>query len=1015
MTFKDSFFGFLFLFFILLGIYLFINVEVLIWSITKPEGFWGWVWFLLISSIVGTSIPVIINSLVTLLSWKNSEAFKIGLLLIALDIGALFLYYGIPAYFTNNMQDRYKYINRSERYLRVNEYKKAIQFAEKCYNKEINWEPTSAILVLPYLYDKYWVSDESRALNIYQATINYAFCLQVTGKNMAKADSLYKVCFDIGNRSFPDNKEYLILPLVGRSTISLARGDNKAVNDYYLELLKYCDALTKDDVYQVCNVLHVYSLFSQSTGNLQRAIHLMEKALSIYQASENSKESSYYLSLLTGLIDIYVATDNNKGASELVELADDFAEDKNGKEVYWDYLSTKARYLLSQSMITKEVTSEKKESFFQRLFSSSKEKNKSKQDYLVEAEEILIKINKNNAKNDDKHIDYARSLTILATFYYRTNKYSKAEELFEKALNIALINKDNYLLNYYHILFASALFDYEIGEFENSANKLNQVESFYLLQINENFNILSFEEREYYISIYEKIFRSINSVYANLEDKSLKERLYNNIISIKSIALQSNQYFQQFVLSSGNEDIIYRYNTLKENKEKLSEARISGNIDFESLISKENSLLTSERLLIKEINSLKQFKNLKVNAYTWKDVQQSLKTDEIAIEFINLPNSPTNPDTITYFALIITPDSNSPLLIPLFNEEEILKVLNKKGITRDKVEKVYLGESGDTLKNMIFGPLLGYINKSKKAFISLSGILHQISIPALISEEGYEVHILNTTRDVISKNVSINRCDTLFHATLYGGIDYGNAVTTASKNDSTALSEYDTRNPDIYRAGYANLEYSIDEVDNIALILKEKGLEYDILSGKQATEETFKNLKDHQPKILHIATHGFYFPTERNYRINELLFGLSESSSVLNNPLFRAGLLFAGSNIKNHKGESDDGVLMAFEISKVDLSEVDLVVLSACETGLGDMKGYEGVYGLQRAFKLAGAKNLIISLWKVPDEQTSDLMQRFYSLYLTGLSKNEALQKAQKQMKEYYPNPYYWAAFILVE
>ena len=122
--------------------------------------------------------------------------------------------------------------------------------------------------------------------------------------------------------------------------------------------------------------------------------------------------------------------------------------------------------------------------------------------------------------------------------------------------------------------------------------------------------------------------------------------------------------------------------------------------------------------------------------------------------------------------------------------------------------------------------------------------------------------------------------------------------------------------------------------------------------------------------------------------------------------MWKGGVAIAG---------KEDGILTAYEIAQMDLSNTDLVVLSACETGLGDLQGNEGVIGLQRAFKLAGVKQLIVSLWRVPDKETAELMKLFYANWLSGKSTREALRAAQLTIKEKNPSPYYWAAFVLVE
>ena len=181
------------------------------------------------------------------------------------------------------------------------------------------------------------------------------------------------------------------------------------------------------------------------------------------------------------------------------------------------------------------------------------------------------------------------------------------------------------------------------------------------------------------------------------------------------------------------------------------------------------------------------------------------------------------------------------------------------------------------------------------------------------------------------------------------------------------------------------------------------------------------------PRILHVATHGFFLADQKrdpNKEFRDLgtlpgqdTGGLGRlSGSGLENPLLRSGLALAGANTwlqnGNPPAEAEDGLLTAEDVSGLDLLDTDLVVLSACETGLGEVRVGEGVFGLRRAFVLAGAKTLVMSLWKVPDQQTQELMEDFYRRLLEGVPRAEALRQAQLALKARYPNPLYWGAFI---
>ena len=183
-------------------------------------------------------------------------------------------------------------------------------------------------------------------------------------------------------------------------------------------------------------------------------------------------------------------------------------------------------------------------------------------------------------------------------------------------------------------------------------------------------------------------------------------------------------------------------------------------------------------------------------------------------------------------------------------------------------------------------------------------------------------------------------------------------------------------------------------------------------------EESFKNLDGHKVGVIHLATHGFFLEDlkDENRDLIQRLGGSGPKSGK--NPLLRSGLILSGANNawsgKVVEGV-EDGILTADEIARLNLTGTRLVVLSACQTGLGDVNNSEGVFGLQRAFKLAGAETLIMSLWEVSDNASSDLMSAFYREWLGGKSKQDAFKEAQRLVREKYPAPYYWAAFVMLD
>jgi len=195
-------------------------------------------------------------------------------------------------------------------------------------------------------------------------------------------------------------------------------------------------------------------------------------------------------------------------------------------------------------------------------------------------------------------------------------------------------------------------------------------------------------------------------------------------------------------------------------------------------------------------------------------------------------------------------------------------------------------------------------------------------------------------------------------------------------------------------------------------------------TGLEATEEQFRAVAGKEsPSVIHIATHGFYFPDtiSQGQRDEKMLTAIGEERFRLtDDPLMRSALVMAGANYTWSGGKlpagMHDGILTAREVAAMNLTNTELVVLSACQTGLGDVKGSEGVDGLQRAFKMAGVRYLVMSLWPVPDKETREFMELFYSLWRDQTSIREAFGQTQRQMRDRYPGePYKWAGFVMVE
>jgi CHAT domain-containing protein len=212
-------------------------------------------------------------------------------------------------------------------------------------------------------------------------------------------------------------------------------------------------------------------------------------------------------------------------------------------------------------------------------------------------------------------------------------------------------------------------------------------------------------------------------------------------------------------------------------------------------------------------------------------------------------------------------------------------------------------------------------------------------------------------------------------------------------------------------------------VEAIQQVLDSQQWKIAALSQGEATEEKLLDvLEKTKTGVLHLATHGYAFP-EFNFRdTNRSERSLKYSFRYSQNPMVRSGVILSGGNwawtgsdTLSKLGAQQNGILTALEVSQLHLTHTRLVVLSACETGLGKIEGSEGTFGLKRGFKLAGVEQLIVSLWSVPDKETMELMTSFYTELARIKTPTSAFSAAQKAMRLKYPNrPDLWAGFVLV-
>jgi CHAT domain-containing protein len=361
-------------------------------------------------------------------------------------------------------------------------------------------------------------------------------------------------------------------------------------------------------------------------------------------------------------------------------------------------------------------------------------------------------------------------------------------------------------------------------------------------------------------------------------------------------------------------------------------------------------------------------------------------------------------------------------------------------------------DTGATFSRAFWKPLEPFLTGITRVYVAPDGVLNRVSWAAIPGDDGhlliekYDIDVLLSTKDLLRKeHPSVNRRAVLIGNPAFDltqeqqrvavdalGKKPGPQTLVAGLGQPAPLSDQppSTQASDIV-TNYARGERSRDtqsqvldplpgtqkEIESIGALLQKQGWKVETYTQQNALEEVIKSVRN--PEVLHIATHGFFEPDQVVGQSDQV----SDEPPSLEDPMLRSGLYFAGANrtlAKAAKTDLEDGVMTAFESTGLNLQGTELVVLSACETGMGHIRSGEGVFGLQRAMQEAGANAVLMSMWSVPDKETQELITMFYAKWLSGRSKHEALHEAQLELRKETiakwgdDRPHYWAAFVLV-
>lgn len=979
-------------------LYLVVNFFYLIWYIANPEGFWGfnYFWELLVIGIIILAVMVltiililgIFVSIFKVIIGKGSfkEVFKIfGILIVIIFIIGFNYFYvrGFSLYLSKKLSDKYSYLKKTEEYLKEGNKVAAFDYAKSSYVKENSRNEISKYLFVAKFYSETNFDRKQKLIDKYSALIGYAYCLKSEPKFILKSESLFNTALRLINSDLLklEKNNLAIFPTLSLAEISLDKGNYIMAENYFSKLYELNKTSDQEDIDYIIKSNMLFADQALRVGDISKAMVLQLENLTLYEKTDLSKTSSNYLGLLLLATASELYYQNFEKASDLLLKSIPIAEKKQKKDVYSLYLLIKARYCHSSALKKRGNEAILDKNWWEKAKEIFSDKPNLNDELFEEAENCyteLARITKEKSGNNS--FEYISSLNQLAGFHSSIGNFDLAQKNYKEALSLLIPHKETNKDLYYSLLLNSV----SVGFNKNpSQSNLEEIEKYYNQKLTDNYLFLTEDEKVSFSINTERKFDMINSIYINQANEKLGINLYNNTLALKNIALYSNQNIRDY-LNVTKSSLKKNYQSLLEENEKLLYSK-SKSKEFEFNLNKK------QRDLIAQITVDPNYHFLDPTAIKWGDIKKSLEAKEIAIEIINVPVNRVGKNDKGYFALLINNNSTIPEVISLFLESELTNILNKKGNTEERINSIYQ-QTNNNLSNLIWKKIENKISPNDKIYLSVSGLLHTISFPALLNEKKVEVTYLGSTKELIEIKKETFKNSNI---ALFGNINYGRN----KNNDSIKIQD---RN-----SSFNLLPYSKNEVNGIKSIFgATAGKKVSVFTQNVASEENFRKLNGRKFDIIHIATHGYY------NAYNSVLSGAADNSNE--NVLLKSGLAFSNAN-NNSINTKNDGILNSFEISQMDLSNVDLIVLSACETGLGSDKGNEGVFGLRRAFKLAGVKSMIVSLWQVPDQSTSELMVHFYEFYLKGFSKKESLKKAQEIIKSKYQSPYYWAGFMLIE
>lgn len=642
----------------------------------------------------------------------------------------------------------------------------------------------------------------------------------------------------------------------------------------------------------------------------------------------------------------------------------------------------------------------------------------------------------------NKHHLYAQSLNNLGLLFQHTGDPNKGIQYYRKSLEILKESLGDFHPVYANTLGSCASLLVTVDNHE-ALIMMRQASAIYDNLINQVFSIGSdshkrtlnsalVKQKSGYLSL---LLMQLPDTQDNLIDA------YNFVLKRKCIEIESSSNQREKIYRDRTPHLVKKFDELNSIKNEIIEVTFTepekNNPDKKAQILKE--LRQKQESIASELaRSIPEFKIIKeTQHFDYHSVKKSLPRNSVILEFIKFYEYdfyaiPSHGEKLWkephYFVFVVQKNRDILSCVDL-GVATTIEPLVKNYLNTLSHKNLDPTSLGYQLSRMLIECVKDKISTCSHLFIAPDGILSILPFETLPYDtsslliDQYSVSYLGVGRDILKFNQKIERQN---KPIIIANPDYNLTLQNASATQNGSLifrSNQNTLKFNLLRGyhDFSPLPATQKEGTEISLILNTAPY-----LEKNALESKIKYCRS--PPIIHLATHGFFLGdcdvdynnlSERSIQFemrsvdpNDKIYYIENAE----NPLIRSGLAFAGANTWRHGGplppEAEDGILTAEDITGLDLIDTELVILSACQTGLGEIITGEGVFGFRRSFSIAGARTLIMSLWSVPDQETQELMIQYYHELQSGKGRSEALRNAQLQIKSRKPHPFYWGAFI---